>query len=149
MHTQDAFVVRYDAAGQDGLATHTDDSELSFNLLLSDPAAFEGGGTAFHRPPPREPSQRDDRAAATDGAAADAGAVGALMRDDAGSTDEDEDDLDEASSIVCTVRPERGEMLSHYGRLRHEGRPVVGGAPRYILAGFVRARPLAKLRCVR
>ena len=45
--TQDAFVVRYDAAGQGGLATHTDDSELSFNLLLSDPADFGGGGTSF------------------------------------------------------------------------------------------------------
>ena len=47
MHTQDAFVVRYDAAGQGGLATHTDDSELSFNLLLSDPSDFGGGGTSF------------------------------------------------------------------------------------------------------
>ena len=47
MHTQDAFVVRYDAAGQGGLATHTDDSELSFNLLLSEPADFDGGGTSF------------------------------------------------------------------------------------------------------
>ena len=45
--TQDAFVVRYDAAGQGGLATHTDDSELSFNLLLSEPADFDGGGTSF------------------------------------------------------------------------------------------------------
>ena len=45
--TQDAFVVRYDAAGQGGLATHTDDSELSFNLLLSEPADFAGGGTSF------------------------------------------------------------------------------------------------------
>ena len=45
--TQDAFVVRYDAAGQGGLATHTDDSELSFNLLLSDPTDFDGGGTSF------------------------------------------------------------------------------------------------------
>ena len=34
--------MRYDAAGQGGLATHTDDSELSFNLLLSDPADFGG-----------------------------------------------------------------------------------------------------------
>ena len=36
-------------------------------------------------------------------------------------------------------------MLSHYGRLMHEGRPVAaGGGARYILAGFVRARPLAE-----
>lgn len=33
-------------------------------------------------------------------------------------------------------------MLSHFGRLRHAGNPVSAGS-RYILAGFVRARPLA------
>ena len=90
---QDAFVVRYDAAGQNRLGTHTDDSELSFNLLLSDPGAFEGGGTSF--------------------AAAD-----------------------------TTLRPPQGAMLSHFGRLRHAGEPVLEGS-RYILAGFVRVRPLA------
>jgi|SouAtlMetagenome_1021521.scaffolds.fasta_scaffold114795_1 hypothetical protein len=42
-----------------------------------------------------------------------------------------------------TVRPVRGEMLSHFGRLRHAGQPVVEGT-RYILAGFVRVRPLAE-----
>ena len=31
----------------DRLVTHTDDSELSFNLLLSEPADFDGGGTSF------------------------------------------------------------------------------------------------------
>ena len=34
---QDAFTVRYVAKGQGGLATHTDDSELSCNLLLTKP----------------------------------------------------------------------------------------------------------------
>ena len=85
--------MRYEAKGQGGLATHTDDSELSFNLLLADPADFGGGGTSFEA---------------------------------AGET----------------VRPERGEMLSHFGRLRHAGEPVVAGT-RYILTGFVRVRPLA------
>ena len=37
----------------------------------------------------------------------------------------------------------RGEMLSHFGRLRHAGQPVIEGT-RYILAGFVRVRPLAE-----
>ena len=41
------------------------------------------------------------------------------------------------------MRPSRGEMLSHYGRVTHEGVPTTGGAPRYIMAGFVRARPMA------
>ncbi|KAL3910262.1 MAG: hypothetical protein SGPRY_009122, partial [Prymnesium sp.] len=34
-------------ASQPGLGMHVDDSEISFNLLLSDPQDFEGGGTAF------------------------------------------------------------------------------------------------------
>ena len=34
-------------------------------------------------------------------------------------------------------------MLSHFGRLRHAGQPVIEGT-RYILAGFVRVRPLAE-----
>jgi Flp pilus assembly protein TadD len=97
---EDAFVVRYEAAagGQPGLESHTDDSELSFNILLSPPDAFTGGGTRFE-------------------AAANATWDG-------------------------LVRPERGQMLSHYGRLRHAGHPVREGV-RYILAGFVRCRPLA------
>lgn len=94
---EDCFIVRYEASGQPGLGAHRDDSELSINLLLSDPASFEGGGTAFA----------------------------------------------DADAADPTVRPQRGEMLTHFGRLMHEGRPTTGGAPRYILAGFVRARPLA------
>ena len=89
----DAFIVRYDPEGQAGLASHCDDSELSFNIALSDPADFEGGGTRF-------------RAANT------------------------------------TVRPQQGEMISHYGRVFHAGAPVQRGV-RYILAGFVRVETLA------
>ena len=44
---QDAFVVRYRAEEQPGLAMHADESEVSFNLLLSDTADFVGGGTGF------------------------------------------------------------------------------------------------------
>ena len=98
---EDCFVVKYEAAeegGQPGLGRHADDSELSFNLLLSDPrSGFDGGGTAFADAEPGE----------------------------------------------VTVRPARGEALTHYGRLMHEGRPTLRGA-RYILAGFVRAKPLAE-----
>ena len=90
---QDAFVVRYEAEGQRGLGTHADDSELSFNLLLSDPADFGGGGTHF-----------------------------------------------EAANT--TLAPRQGQMIAHFGRLRHEGVPVEWGR-RYILAGFVRVQPLA------
>ena len=103
-------MVRYDAAGQDRLAAHTDDSELSFNLLLSDPSAFEGGGTRFEA---------------------------------AGEAAEPAETGEEAAEEGETVRPARGEMLSHFGRLRHAGQPVLEGT-RYILAGFVRVRPLAE-----
>jgi hypothetical protein len=92
---EDCFVVKYEADGQPGLSAHRDDSELSFNLLLSDPGSFEGGGTQI---------------------------------------------VDADATIV---RPARGEMLSHYGRVTHAGVPTVGGGARYILAGFVRAKPLA------
>ena len=45
----DAFVVRYDAAAGDGaeLAPHRDAGPLSFNVLLSDGDAFDGGATTF------------------------------------------------------------------------------------------------------
>jgi hypothetical protein len=33
-------------------------------------------------------------------------------------------------------------MLSHFGRVRHAGEPTTEGT-RYVLVGFVRARPLA------
>ena len=41
---EDCFVVKYEHDGQPGLGSHADDSELSFNLLLSEPGVdFEGG----------------------------------------------------------------------------------------------------------
>ena len=45
----DLFFVRYSAAEgeQNELASHTDGSIFSFNLLLTPPSAFEGGGTFF------------------------------------------------------------------------------------------------------
>jgi hypothetical protein len=45
----DLFVVKYSVARghQCELETHTDGSDFSFNVLLSDPSAFDGGGTSF------------------------------------------------------------------------------------------------------
>jgi len=43
----DIFIVKYDANRQSELELHTDDSEISVNILLSDPTDFEGGGTYF------------------------------------------------------------------------------------------------------
>ncbi|CAB9507265.1 Procollagen-lysine 2-oxoglutarate 5-dioxygenase [Seminavis robusta] len=54
IRANDMFVVRYDAPPDDNddetvhrayLANHTDDSDISFNILLND--EFEGGGTRF------------------------------------------------------------------------------------------------------
>ena len=45
IRANDMFVVRYDAQERPFLAKHTDDADISFNILLSD--EFEGGGTRF------------------------------------------------------------------------------------------------------
>jgi hypothetical protein len=43
----DVFIVKYDANSQSELEKHKDNSEISINILLSDPSDFEGGGTHF------------------------------------------------------------------------------------------------------
>eukprot|EP00816_Leptocylindrus_hargravesii_P005282 CAMPEP_0196815686 /NCGR_PEP_ID=MMETSP1362-20130617/51248_1 /TAXON_ID=163516 /ORGANISM="Leptocylindrus danicus, Strain CCMP1856" /LENGTH=506 /DNA_ID=CAMNT_0042192735 /DNA_START=12 /DNA_END=1532 /DNA_ORIENTATION=- len=49
IRANDIFIVRYDHDKQPNLISHTDGSDVSFNILLND--AFEGGGTQFlHRP---------------------------------------------------------------------------------------------------
>ena len=50
----DLFFVWYTAqpGGQAGLGEHADGSVLSFNLLLNDPADFDGGGPERHTQPP-------------------------------------------------------------------------------------------------
>eukprot|EP00747_Dinoflagellata_sp_TGD_P040039 gnl/TRDRNA2_/TRDRNA2_140617_c1_seq1.p1 gnl/TRDRNA2_/TRDRNA2_140617_c1~~gnl/TRDRNA2_/TRDRNA2_140617_c1_seq1.p1 ORF type:complete len:355 (-),score=47.61 gnl/TRDRNA2_/TRDRNA2_140617_c1_seq1:228-1292(-) len=95
---EDCFLNKYEVSGQRGLDRHCDDSDFSFNLLLSDPASFEGGGTSFTRAEPEE----------------------------------------------VTLQPAQGEVITHYGLVEHEGKQLVRGASRYILVGFVRAKPLAK-----
>jgi len=45
IRANDMFVVRYDAERRAYLSNHTDDSDISFNVLLNDD--FEGGGTRF------------------------------------------------------------------------------------------------------
>ncbi|CAM9471825.1 unnamed protein product [Choristocarpus tenellus] len=44
---KDLFAVRYRPGTQDRLAPHRDGNLLSFNILLSEPGSFEGGGTRF------------------------------------------------------------------------------------------------------
>jgi predicted 2-oxoglutarate/Fe(II)-dependent dioxygenase YbiX len=50
LHYMDLFLVRYDAdssGAQRALRAHRDRSLLSFNILLSEPSDFDGGGTSF------------------------------------------------------------------------------------------------------
>ena len=47
------------------------------------------------------------------------------------------------AAAAATLRPQRGQMVSHFGRVFHAGEPVTEGT-RYILAGFVGARSLAR-----
>jgi ankyrin repeat protein len=44
---QDCFIVKYELGGQAELTMHQDGSEVTFQVLLSDPRTFEGGGTYF------------------------------------------------------------------------------------------------------
>jgi hypothetical protein len=46
-NVSDVFIVKYDANFQNELKIHPDNSEISINILLSDPADFDGGGTYF------------------------------------------------------------------------------------------------------
>ena len=182
---EDAFIVKYEEAngGQPGLGMHADDSEISFNLLLSDTADFEGGGTAFEAagnatlrqpPPPRAPpprrspihaprtvpfapwsSSRGPRATplapcrSTRSSLAAFTTLAALATRPTCSAHSTQSPPASSSGnqhaelpLASTRRPVRGEMLSHFGKLRHAGMPVSRGT-RYILAGFVRAQPLA------
>ena len=99
----DTFLLKFSGVpGEGGLGIHVDDDGLglSFNILLSDPSDFEGGGTRF------APSEFSD------------------------------------DEVVYT--PQRGQMLSHYGGLRHASVPCTGGL-RYIMVGFLRSEALVQL----
>ena len=118
---EDAFLIKYEAHGQRGLGVHADDSELSFTVLLADPKSFEGGGTSFH-----------ERLSCVQEAATEEAA-----------TEVEAPEVEAPVRPPTTVRPARGEMVSHFGRLFHAGEAVDEGT-RYVLAGFVRAKPLAE-----
>ena len=98
----DTFLLKFSGTpGERGLGVHVDDDGLglSFNILLSDPADFEGGGTCF---------------------------------------------VKNSHSDETVYTPNRGQMLAHYGGLRHASVPCTGGV-RYIMVGFIRAMPLVEL----
>ncbi len=47
INIDDLFIVRYSSDKQNSLDMHKDNSHITFNILLSDNADFEGGGTYF------------------------------------------------------------------------------------------------------
>jgi hypothetical protein len=60
---REAFFVRYTPGAQSALAPHRDGHLLSFNILLSEPDSFGGGGTRFLggvEPPLMRPERRGD-----------------------------------------------------------------------------------------
>lgn len=120
----DLFVVRYEGGDvgvssdegenahhtrQSSLEKHYDDSLLSFNVLLSRPTDFTGGGTEFAGPfRDASPNQR-----------------GTSFSPPA-STD-----------ATTTVLPEnRGDVVLHCGKFLHGGKQVTSGV-RYVLVGFI------------
>jgi hypothetical protein len=100
-------------AAPDGVARHRDSSVLSFNVLLSLPTDFAGGGTLF-------PSMAAD----TGEARSSDGGTGGSSR---GSGD---------SEQVAPVMLGQGDAVLHSGKVEHEGVAVSAGT-RYVLAGFV------------
>ncbi len=97
------------AGAQAGLPLHRDGSLLSFNVLLSRPDAFTGGGTRF--PHLAACSDADAHAAESTADAAHADAAG-------------------------VVRLRQGDALLHGGSALHAGEPVRSGR-RLLLVGFV------------
>ena len=126
---RDLFFVKYSAAEegvQSGLAPHRDGSLLSLNILLNDPAEFEGGGTLFldegvtlnHR---SGGGSGDGSSSATIAAASAAAPA------------------PPAATAMDVVAIQRGDCLVHCGRLLHSGVPISRGH-RYLLVGFIDVR---------
>lgn len=104
--------------GQAGLPLHRDGSLLSFNVLLSRPDAFRGGGTRFPHL-----ARRDDEVTADDDACAFADADG-------------------------VVRPAQGDAVVHSGSALHAGEAVTAGTRLLLVGFVDSARPRgAPRRC--
>ena len=124
----DCFFVRYSClvdGDQTELERHTDGSTFSFNVLLNEPAAFEGGGTRFYH---------------------DAAARRAADPPDSSSRDEEPHEKrpppveregpPDGDVDGRTLHVARGAALAHSGHLEHSGVKITHGE-RYILVGFV------------
>ena len=135
----DIFLVKYDASegGQKGLRRHRDGSTFSFNMMLSNPGDYGGGGTRVWNATDtesREGRERFWRAVVTKDPGRFPGVN--LTRGDRMPRNfvpnihmypEDESTL----HVL-----EKGQMLVGGGANVHQGVPVTTGT-RYIVAGFV------------
>ena len=144
---------------QDRLAFHRDGSLLSFSILLSDPADFDGGGLKFHSLGPfcsacdTKPCKGDACAACIGAAAAAAAVAGGNGGNGCSAADAAtlayNAAVAEAASRMCSrcqgvgrgAIPNcgRGDLTAHCGKLLHEGARVTRGI-RYIMVGFVRVK---------
>ena len=126
----DVFLVKYTPDGQPGLHRHRDGSFASFNLMLSDPEDYEGGGTRMWD------------SAEVDRRKADYWEYETRHR--ANRTTAPRGGWDAYDPDAGVLKPEhatlyrlrKGQMLTAGGFNFHEGLPVTRGA-RYIVAGFV------------
>ena len=142
---REIFLVKYEAGVpgvQDRLAPHRDGNLLSFSILLSDPASFDGGGLRFHSLGPLCESCAGGRAvpktcAPNEEEGQSLVALGEQM------------DLVLAQRAAADLCPQCngvgrlavpgcgiGDLTTHCGKLLHEGAPVLRGT-RYVVVGFV------------
>jgi hypothetical protein len=160
----DVFLVRYaaedgatrGAPAQDRLAFHRDGSLLSFSILLSDPADFDGGGLRFHSLGPGCEACRGlpcagDTCVACIAAAAAAAAVASADASSDSSVVSAEAYREAAAAAAvrlcarcggvgrASISVGRGNLTTHCGKLLHEGARVLRGT-RYLLVGFVRVK---------
>ena len=126
----DVFLVKYTPDGQPGLHRHRDGSFASFNLMLSDPEDYEGGGTRMWDSAEVDRHKADYWEYET--------------RHRANRTTAPRGGWDAYDPDAGVLKPEhatlyrlrKGQMLTAGGFNFHEGLPVTRGA-RYIVAGFV------------
>ena len=140
----DIFLVKYTPEGQPGLHRHRDGSFASFNLMLSDPADYDGGGTRMWNTADVTANRTLYWSAATKGARdsfrAEHGEQAELpphLLRPHGGWDIYHPRPDELMPEHAVVhRLKKGQMLVGGGFNAHEGLPVTRGT-RYIVAGFV------------
>lgn len=139
----DCFFVKYSClidGEQTELERHVDGSTFSFNVLLNEPSAFEGGGTRFYH-----------KAANKSSVKSSAGFSASSSRDEDSPEKRSISSRDESSpekrsisreyeepseSSGRTLYPGRGGALAHSGHVEHSGVKITSGE-RYILVGFV------------